>query len=121
MRARTSLGIVLAVASLPFFVGGGFIIKGALDQNKRAERQITSTNKQCIDRLKTMGDVKELSSGLFEVTIKQVQDPRKALVDATLAQALCPYRAMTNLCIGDSCDKGNKGVTMKFRLQNRKN
>jgi hypothetical protein len=120
MKARTALGIVLAIASLPLFVGGGFVIKSAIDANGRAEKQIEATNKKCMERLRSMGEVKELSSGIFEVTIKQVKDPRKALTDATVAQSMCPYRSMTNFCLGDTCDKASKGVSMKFTLRNRK-
>lgn len=119
MKAKTSLGIALILASIPFFVGGGVILAKTIDQNQRVERQIAATNKRCNERLKTIGDVKELSPGHFEVSIKQVKDPRKALADATIAQALCPYRALTDLCIGDACDKGGSGVSMKFSLRNR--
>jgi hypothetical protein len=119
MKARTALGIALMIASLPLFTAGGFVIRSTMDSNKRVERQVEATNKKCMDRLKAMGQVKELSAGIFEVSIKQVQDPRKALADATVAQALCPYRVMTNFCLGDTCEKGAKGVSMKFTLRNR--
>jgi len=121
MKSRTLLGLAFMLAAIPFFAAGGYVVNGTLDQKKRVERQIEETNKQCIARLKTMGAVKELSAGNFEVTIKQIQDPRKALTDASVAQSLCPYRALTNFCLGDTCEKGTPGVTMKFTMANRKN
>jgi len=119
MKSRIAAGLALMFASFPCFGAGGYIIQQAMDQAGRAERQAAATDMQCRERLKTIGEFKETGPQGFEVTVRNVTDARKALADVTAAQALCPQRTVTAVCLGEACDRSANGVTLRFRMLNR--
>jgi len=118
MKPRFALGIALLVVSIPLLSVGGIVVKRAIDQDDRAARQAAATDEQCRKRLETIGKVKN-AGGTLTVVVDPVSDPRKALMDATLAQALCPQRALTELCLGDACSPDGKSIVLQFSLQRR--
>lgn len=106
------------LASLPCFGAGGYIIRQAVDQKALADKQRADTDVQCRVRLNTLGKLVDTGPQGFEVTVSPVTDARKALADVTAAQALCPHRSITSVCLGEACDRSAKGVTLKFRMLN---
>lgn len=116
MKWRLAVGISLMLASIPCFALGGVIIMKTMDQSRRAASQALVTDKQCRERLATIGTIKE-SNDTITLTVRNVQDPRKALTDASIAQSLCPQRTLAEICLGEACEPNSKSVTLRLQLQ----
>lgn len=125
MKPRVLAGLMLVVGGMACFGAGAVIMREAFDTSRLEASRTRKTNEQCQVRLKELvgetGEVKIMTAppNSFEVTVRNVTDPRKALSDASHAKALCPKHSLVYLCLGDKCDPSSKTVTLKMRMTGR--
>lgn len=117
MKARAAIGLGMIFGSLAFFAGGGFVLTQAMDASVRAERQISSTNKQCLEYLNEIPSSSVVPVGDdVSIVIKDIKDPKTALSDASLAIMMCPTKKVENVCLGDKCQGPTDEVILKLKL-----
>lgn len=122
MKPRTLAGLAMMFASFAFYGAGGMVISSAIDMQEREARQRAETDRQCLDLLRALpsSSVADVD-GVATVVIRDVMDPRRALSDGTLAQAMCPGRKLTEVCLGDGCQGGVAGESVVLRLKLERN
>jgi len=117
MKARTAVGIVMMLASLPFYAGGGMLISATIDMKERQARQQAAVDEQCVKLLNTLPNASVANvEGAAVVVMRDVTDPRKALTDATVAALMCPGRTLEEVCLGDKCQGAQDTVALRFKL-----
>ena len=117
MKVRAAIGIGLALGAVGFFCAGGFVLASAMNASARAERQIASTNKQCLDFLNTIATASVAPMGDdITLVIRDVNDPKTALSDATLAIMMCPTKKVDSVCLGDKCQGAQDKVILRVKM-----
>jgi hypothetical protein len=117
MRAKTAAGIGLLLSSIALFAGGAYIVFATVDQIARQDRQWSETDKQCVNLLKTIPGAEVSVGPDLTVVVRNIVDPRKAIVDATTAVLMCPGRKMSEMCLGDKCIGAQDKVVLRFKMR----
>jgi hypothetical protein len=117
MRAKTAAGIGLLLSSFALFAGGAYILFATVDQKERQDRQWAETDTQCVSLLKSIPGAEVNAGSDMTVVVRNVTDPRKAIVDASAAVFMCPGRKMTEMCLGDKCVGAQDKVVLRFKMR----
>lgn len=105
MRWRVMVGVLLGFTAVAQAGVSGWIISQTRDVEVRTKAAWDKADTLCQEALAGTGEVVE-NGGLVEVrrTLKNEEDWRVVLMDASSAISFCSTRQMVSFCMGKGCE-----------------
>ena len=103
MKLKTAVGTTLVLAGLAMAGGAGWSLYSAYATEGLVRRSFDKADAECLVSFRKLGKV-QVANGRWLLSRQVDGDPRRFMIDVSMAAMRCPTRAMVRFCLGSTCD-----------------